>query len=193
MSASQIVNREHWLTEMARLTEPLFKGFSFAPYRVTCGWPCRGATGKARRIGECHYPQQDGKGSHEIFISPTLDEVPDVVGTLAHEMAHVLAGLGAAHGKGFVRVCRHVGLTRGKPGSVGPGESLAAVLAKLSEKLGPYPHVAIKPALRPTKPASSVGLTCPTCEYGVTISRKALEEFGPPTCSCGKAFQPKER
>jgi hypothetical protein len=49
------LNRESWLTELAKRVHPLYKGFAMAPYRLTCGWPCRMALGRRRRaIGECH-------------------------------------------------------------------------------------------------------------------------------------------
>lgn len=135
------LNREGWLTELAKTIEPLFQGFKFAPYRVTCGWPHKEAVSRKRRIGECHYPVRSLKegGVHEIFISPLLDKALDVAGTLTHEMAHVLAGHKAGHGKGFVTVCRQVGLTKGKPTSAVPGAELTDKLASRIKRLGSYP------------------------------------------------------
>ncbi len=186
------MNREAWLTELAKRVEPLFRGFAFKPYRVTCGWPCRSAlSGRNRRTGECHYPQVGRDGFHEIFISPTLEEAAEVAGTLTHELAHVIAGHEAAHGKGFVRVCRHVGLTKGKPQCVQPGEQLASELERMTTAVGKYPHVAIKPQAKPKKPPSSIGLVCPECECKITMGKTALDEFGAPTCACGTMFTTK--
>ena len=49
------MNREQWLTEVAVLAQRLFTGYHLAPYRVTCGWPCRNPLGRrVRTLGECH-------------------------------------------------------------------------------------------------------------------------------------------
>lgn len=188
---SPILYREQWLTEAASRLAPAFKPWGFGKFRVTCGWPCVSALSPRRkRIGECHYPTSSADGTHELFISPSLAKPEDVVGTLAHELAHVVAGHKAAHGKGFVRVCKAVGLTKGKAVSAEPGERLAAEIAKWLPSLGPYPHAALVPARKiRTTPPSSVGLECPDCECRVTMSRKMLDDFGAPTCACGTEFQ----
>ncbi len=181
-------NREAWLTELARVVEPLFKGFTMQPYRLTCGWPCRGATGKVRAIGECHALQSSKGGVHEIFISPVIADPLQVAGVVCHELAHVAAGIEAQHGKGFVKVCRHVGLTSGKPKFVGPGPLLIQHLEKVMVPLGPYPHQVMELALKPAKPRSTLSLLCIKCGCKVTMSLKWLEEAGAPTCACGGAF-----
>lgn len=184
------MNREHWLTEMAKRIEPIFIGFSLKPYRVTCGWPCqRGLARRGRVVGECHPAESSAEGLHEIFISPTLAKGLDVAGTLCHEMAHVVAGMAAQHGKEFVAVCRHVGLTKGRPTSVMPGDSLNGKLDKIIEDLGDYPHAALIPAKTKIERNPTVlGLTCGGCGCRVTISIKWLVEAGYPTCACGTEF-----
>ena len=183
------MNREQWLTEVALQAQRLFVGFAVAPYRVTCGWPCKNATGASgRRVGECH-AQEASKGKvHEIFISPLLDDPAEVAGVLTHEMAHVVAGIKAGHGKEFLRVAHHVGLTKGRPRSIGPGEQLEGQLRKITSKLGPYPHQALLLYPREKKEPSTVILQC-ACGCKVTMGKKWLDEPGLPTCACGLAFR----
>jgi hypothetical protein len=189
MNQTQSLNREGWLTEAGRIIEPLFRPLRVGAYRVTCGWPCKGGTSlKRRRVGECHPVESSRAGVSELFISPVLDGFGDVTGTLVHEMAHVVAGVKAGHGRGFVRVCRHVGLTKGKATSAEPGERLAEQVAKLLEPLGKYPHSALVPKGKPKKPPGVVGLECAGCGCKVTISFKWLGQSGPPVCGCGKSF-----
>jgi hypothetical protein len=178
--------REQWLTEVANQVEPVFKGFNLQPYRVTCGWPCRGGTGIRKRIvGQCFGIEASKGGVSELFISPTLDEPLEVAGTLCHEMAHIAAGVKAGHTGKFRVVCKHVGLTEGKPTSVMPGKFLEESLSKIIEKLGPYPHQRLVPTIRASnKPNNRVKLMC-ECGCFVVISRKWLDEAGPPTCGCG--------
>lgn len=185
------MNREAWLTELAAQVVPLFKGFVLKPYRVTCGWPCKGAlTRRARRIGECHALESSKGGVHEIFVSPLIDTSAEVAGVVCHELAHVVAGIPAAHGSKFVTVCRSVGLTSGKPTSVMPGPVLAEQLQKIITKLGNYPHTALVPrASVVSKPATSTGLACPACGCRISISLRWLDEAGAPTCACGTLME----
>jgi hypothetical protein len=135
----KMLNREAWLTKMAKLCEPLFEGFRIGGYRVSCGFPSRGGL-SGSRMGECHSYLASVEGVCEIFISPTLDDPVEVAGVLVHEMAHVVAGNRAGHGPHFARVARHAGLTCGSPQYASPGRRLLDALKKKVEKLGPYPH-----------------------------------------------------
>lgn len=187
------MNREGWLTELAKKAEPLFKGFHLPDYRVTCGWPSRNAMGnKSRRIGECHGAKSSKGGVFELFISPTIEKPLEVAGVLCHELAHVAAGIEAAHGKFFVRVCKTVGLTKGKPTQVMPGADLNDKLQKLIDPLGSYPHSAIVPVLKPVKPSSTLSLECP-CGCRVSMGKKWANEVGYPVCACGKTFVIREK
>ncbi len=185
------MNREAWLTAVAEGMRPLFKGMSLAKFRVTCGWPSKNPLGRNRRVvGQCFATECSRLGIHELFISPLLEKPDEVAGTLCHELAHVAAGVKAAHGKGFVRVCRHVGLTCGKPGNVMPGAALAAQLAEVTARVGTYPHSALAPVqVERPKVKSVVGLECPECQCKISISVRLLERCGAPTCACGAPFE----
>lgn len=183
-------NREAWLTEMAKAVEPEFREFKLVPYRVTCGWPCKMALGASlRRVGECHAPQSSKGGLSEIFISPLLDDPIEVAGTVAHELAHVAAGAKAGHGPWFRKVAKAAGLTKGKPTSVGPGPRLEERLRKIAEGLGPYPHVALAPPMKPRTPAKpTVGVVCGLCGCTVRMEVEWVNRSGLPHCGCGGAM-----
>lgn len=179
------MNREQWLTDLSEQVVPLFKGFQLQPFRLTMGWPIsRGAPGRKQVIGECHALESSTGGVHELFISPVLEEPLKVAGVVCHELAHVAAGVKAGHAKDFVKVCRHVGLTSGKPTQVMPGERLNESLRRIVAKLGEYPHKAMKLALTEKKPSSGVTLRC-ECGFRCSTSRKWVEGVGVPTCACG--------
>ncbi len=181
-----ILNREGWLTELGNRIKPLFGRYHLKPFRATCGWPSQNALGnKRRRLGECVYPVENPSGVREIFVSPLLDVSLEVAGTLVHEMAHVAAGHEAGHGPNYVKVCRLVGLTKGKPTSVMPGKLLNEKLEKLIADLGQYPHTAIKGNKRPTKPKSGTSLKCRECGCRISITFKWLGKSGNPKCGCG--------
>lgn len=193
-----LLNREGWLTEAASLLAPLFPDeLRNKPFRVTCGWPSiQGLGAKFRRVGECHAIENSKAGVHELFISPVLDDPLDVAGTLAHELAHVAAGLKAAHGKEFVKICHYVGLTSGKPKSIMPGPLLNAKIKDLLKTLPEYPHKALVPTAKEKgKSAGSVGLICTDvgCGCRVSIARKWLDAIPSlPTCGCGFPFSRKD-
>ncbi len=69
------------------------------PYRVSCGWPATAALSHGkRRTGECWFPvhSSDHK-THNVFISPVLQNPIEVLETLARELIHVAAGPNVGH------------------------------------------------------------------------------------------------
>jgi hypothetical protein len=182
-----LLNREEWLKRLAARVEPLFHGMKLAPYRLACGWPCRNAVGgKVLRLGECHALESSKAGVHEIFITPLIDDPQQVAGVTTHELAHVAAGIKAGHGRAYAKVCRHVGLTEGKPSQAAPGPRLADKLAALVAALGPYPHAAIVPSRRAVKARKGpVTLTCVACTCPVRMAAGWVAKAGNPTCGCG--------
>jgi hypothetical protein len=204
-----IMNREEWLTKVAKACEPLFPEMKLDNYRVTCGWPSSNGLGRRRRtVGQCFGPTASKAGVYEIFISPTLGTGLEAVGTLMHEMAHVIAGIDAKHGSKFVWVCNRAGITKGNPFSREPGEELNKRLDKLIQGIGNYPHQALTPTskivpkpirnlLLPdgteiTVEGNMVKLVC-SCECAAMMSYKHLEKSGYPTCGCGQPMKFREK
>lgn len=186
------MNREQWLTDLSAECVPFFKGFQLKPFRVTMGWPIEGGRpGKRQRVGECHALESSTGGFQELFISPVLEKPLEVAGVVCHELAHVAAGMKAKHGTGFVRVCKHVGLTTGKPTAVMPGEKLNESLQRIVDKLGEYPHKKMKLAMEAVKPGSGVVLVC-ECGFRCSTSQKWITEVGVPTCACGNDLKERE-
>jgi hypothetical protein len=185
--AMTTMNREAWLTEMARQLETiLFPKAKLEPYRITCGWPCRNAMGKRfRRVGECHGAKSSKDGHHEIFISPLLDDPLEVAGTVAHELVHVAVGLNAKHGRYFWEICCIAGLTKGPPTQAAPGPKLNERLGKIIAVQGAYPHQAIVPVAKVVHAASVVKVCCVDCGCVAVLSNKWLDKAGYPTCGCG--------
>lgn len=143
------MNREGWLTAAMSALRPHFrKAGLIVPRktRVSCSWPSHG--GMARK----HTSRVDGEtwfyknSAPEISISPTLgqDDV-EVLGTLAHEMVHASIGGRFDHRhKEFRLGIIAVGLTEGRPSASKAGPELRMKLAKISKKLGPYPHTGVR-------------------------------------------------
>lgn len=178
--------REAWLTELASQMQPFFRGFKLRPYRVTCGWPSRYGLGhKHIVVGECHSDDSSPDGIHEIFISPLLVKPIEVAGTLCHELAHVAAGVDAGHKGPFIRVCRHVGLTKGRPTQALPGPFLEGKVLRILERHGAYPHAGIIPVRKKVSKNESISLRCERCGCIIRISINWLDKAGFPKCGCG--------
>ena len=187
------MNREEWLTTLAKSVEVLFREYSLEKYKLTCGWPSRFATGlKMRRVGECHSKVLSKSGIFEIFISPTIDTPLEVAGIVCHELAHIAAGIKEGHGPKFQKVCKFLGLTKGKPTQVMPGKFLNERLTKEVAKLGPYPHQALQIAIKEVAQSDpSFTLIC-TCGCKCRMNLEWLTKAGFPTCGCGKLFDLKK-
>jgi hypothetical protein len=83
-----------------------------------------------------------------------------------------------------------VGLVRGKPTAVMPGDVLNERLQTIIDRLGPYPHQAIRLTTKPVKPKKSLTLTCDQCGCRVSMSIDWLDKAGAPLCACGGAMCP---
>lgn len=190
------MNRGQWLTETAKLMEPIFveRGFPIRnKYRLTCGWPCKGAMRlNGRRLGECHPPTVSEGNVNEIFISPTIADNAEVLGTVCHELIHVAVGNKEGHSGKFKTACLYLGMV-GKPTSATTGKELRERIDRLVNGLGVYPHQVIKIAAKSVKkPVPWISLEC-ECGCVVKITADVLEESGLPTCGCGEQFSLKEK
>lgn len=188
-------NREAWLTELALMVQPLFRGFTMDDYRISCSWPSKLALGRRiRRLGECYDVKASTGGVHEIFVTPLIDKPLEVAGVTCHELAHVAAGVKSGHKGLYLKVIRQVGLTKNKPTQAMPGPVLEEHLIRLVEKLGPYPHSAMQPFLQDEKEKtkSSFSVVCPECGCLCHMSNKWIQEVGFPTCACGSEMELKQ-
>lgn len=184
--------REHWLTDLAKQSERFFVGLKLPPYRVTVGWPLGGALSTKRQVlGQCFGSEVSTGNIHELFITPVIDEPMYVAGVLIHEMTHVIAGVDAGHKGRFTKIAKQIGLTKGKPTTALSGDKLSEYLQKVVDRLGPYPHKAIKPTLKKKeKEVKALTLSCEACECKIRMSIKWMSEAGIPTCACSGVFIP---
>lgn len=150
---------------------------------VSAGFPSRG--GLTKVIGECWASRAAAdEVTHHIFINPRLDDVVEVVATLAHEMVHAADDGEHKHKGPFVKAVRDMGLD-GKPTATVAGAAFAEWARGLDTQIGSYPHVALVP-LSTTKKQSTrmLKLEAECCGYVVRTTRKWLE-IGHPACPCG--------
>lgn len=184
------MTREQWLQDAVDGVRSRFSGAGYPlpqTVHVSVGFPSRGALGKI--IGQCWAGAASKDGNCQVFISPLLGDPFDALDTLAHELAHVVTP-GAGHRGKFVTACKALGLTKGKPKSVGAGPELAEELRRLNDRLGKYPHPALVASSLP-KPQGTrlLKVSCPECGYVVRVTRQWLDQ-GAPCCSiCELQFE----
>lgn len=140
-------------------------------YRVACGFPIgyRGSrTGKVA-LGQAFDPSISADGTFEVFINPILDRPLDVLAVLAHELAHVWAGIQCGHRGEFARVARGIDLVGPLTGtSAGPW--LSAELADIAQILGTYPHAKVDPNARKKQGTRLLKLQCNLCKWTARVS-----------------------
>jgi hypothetical protein len=182
------MNREQWLHECIQQLRPDFEQLAYPlpdKIRASCSWPSKsGLANKQRRIGEAWSAANSADQSCEVFISPVLKDPIDVSATLVHELVHCAVGVEKGHRGKFPTLAKALGL-EGKMTATAAGETLKVRLREITEAIGPYPHAELTHSNAPKK--QSCRLLKVACECGcvVRITRKWLDEVGPPTCGCG--------
>jgi hypothetical protein len=183
---SKYNTREEWLNAAVDLLRPIFKARAKVALpkniRISCGWTSTGR--RSSRIGECWSKKSSADGHIEMFISPTLSDLIDVLQVTTHECVHAGVGLEAKHGPIFKAAAHAMGL-EGKMKATVAGEAFKAEVAKpILAKLGAYPHGALSGGLSsgPKKQATRlIKVWCPECEYTTRITQKWID-VALPTC-----------
>ena len=187
--------REQWLNKVAELLKKtVFKraGYDLGliRYRIGCGLP-NGvrAFGNRRTIGQCWTHSVSADKTHEIFISPTVDDSLQVAHTLAHELCHAVVGVDHGHDKVFRKCAKAIGLA-GKMTATEPTEVFAKFLKAKLKKLGAYPHQKMDVTKRKKQTTRMIKLECPCCGYTVRASGTWIL-IGLPKCPDGTEFEVK--
>lgn len=179
--------REAWLKAAVEALRPIFEehGYEIPVYRVSCGWPSRGATKlNAQTIGQAWDPKCSGDDTPEMFISPVLGayEVDIVLATLVHEVVHIVVGSECGHRGAFKKCATEVGL-EGKMTETHAGEELERLLQVIATDLGTYPHAKITPGATKKKNKNRHHkLVCQKdeCGFSCRAANGPVEEFGVP-------------
>jgi len=178
------MNREEWLTQAAvRIASEL--ELEVGDFSISVGWPSKmGLSRVRRRLGECWKGEHSKDGVAQVYISPVLD---DPIGTVAHELLHVELPE-AKHGPAVAKRAKALGF-EGKPTNTEPGPELMARLNAVVKELGEYPHAPLSPTDKEQKQSTRLKKAeCPEHGYVVRVTRKWLDDMGPPLCPCKQAM-----
>ena len=132
------MTREEWLSAAVEELRPVFDSLNPLPekIRVTCGFPSVRSTALKKRIGEHWSPKASEDQTHEILISPVLDDSVEVFAVLVHELAHAATD-GDGHQGRFPATVRSLSL-EGKPSQTYAGDAFKQRFKDLIDGLGPY-------------------------------------------------------
>jgi hypothetical protein len=112
-------------------------------------------------LGQAFDPSISADGTFEVFINPILDRPLDVLAVLAHELAHVWAGIQCGHRGEFARVARGIDTA---------GAWLSNELGDIAQILGAYPHAKIDPNSRKKQGTRLLKLQCSGCGWTARVS-----------------------
>jgi hypothetical protein len=169
------MTREEWLQASVESVRPLFDILAHPlpdRIRVTCGNPSRNArSAKARAIGEHFSPRLSEDSTHEISISPTVDDPYEVFGILLHELSHAATD-GDGHKGRFPRLVQKLKL-RGKPTATFIDDDFRTEYKLIIDSIGAYPHARLNIGTA-KKPQGTrlLAAQCPSCGYLVRITSK---------------------
>jgi len=177
------INREEWLNQAVGELRGIFHANGFPlpdKIRVTCGFPSKHARSLNRAIGEHWSDSASLDATHEILISPVVDDPFEVFGILVHELSHSATPDSGHRGK-FEQCIRKVWL-EGKPTATTIGDTFRQNFAGLIEGLGAYPHARLNvQANRKVQGTRMLKASCPHCGYTIRLSSK-WANIGLPVC-----------
>jgi hypothetical protein len=174
--------REEWLNAALFELRPVFDAFSFPlpdKIRVTCGFPSSRAKALNAFVGEHWSPAASSDQTHEILISPVIDDHVEVLAILVHELAHAATD-GDGHGSRFTKCVRSLWL-EGKPTTTVAGSAFKSNFAGLLESLDAYPHAKLNVSGKKKQSTRMIKACCPSCNYTIRLT-KTWADKGLPIC-----------
>lgn len=180
--------REQWLESATTLLRPTIEEHGNLPDKlhIITSWPY----GNKKAIGQCFSSSWTKEGANYICISPKLGEdLPELLGVLAHELIHAMIGVDKNHGKAFKRVATAIGLV-GQMRATEVGPELRKKLEGMLMQLGSYPHAQMMPPVKEKKEAKRKQILKfmspvePTYTCWLTPAQAA--NVGPPICPISK-------
>ncbi len=173
--------REGWLNKAMKSLDKKFfagNGYDLPALRASCGFP----RGSAVAIGQCFDKTASADDTYEIFICPTQASPLKVLDILLHEMIHASVGIEEKHRGMFRKVALEFGFAGKMTATYAEeGGELHAKLVAVAEKLGDYPHAAMKKKTKPAKPNKWVRYFSTTEEqFRVVVNIDQVEMHGVP-------------
>jgi hypothetical protein len=159
------MTREEWLNKVLhRHVAKLLKDKAGVTLpkdcKVSVGFP---GGGSARsRIGECWPRVRSSIGVNEIFLNPSMRDVPKLVDVLVHESIHAADDCASGHRGFFRKTALAVGLT-GKMKSTVAGPELQKWIAEVIAKMPAFDYGSLDLTGRKKQTTRQLKLSCDEC------------------------------
>lgn len=181
-STEPVSAREAWLSRLAEGMASWFVdlGHPLPTFRIVSGFPSGGERG--HDVAEVW--SDDGGASYTILVRPDTRDRIRLAAGLAHKLARIAAGPDDTDSQVFRRIAVSVGL-RGRKTEEPPGALFRKLAKPVLRAVGPLPPSPAGPpdALRrPKQSTRLVKVSCARCGYVARVSRKWLDQSGPPHC-----------
>lgn len=175
-------SREKWLNNLATGMHKWFRdlGFPLPKTQVQTAFPSSGK--RTKKLTESWL--QDGQDMFVIVVRPDADDSMHIACALAFQLCQIAVGQRDEHGLLFKHLAISIGLS-GQRKEDQPGALFKELVAPLLKKLGPLPESSItlsKTDQHKPQPTRLRKVSCLECGYVVRVSRKWLDEKGPPHC-----------
>lgn len=188
--------REQWLNAFIEGSRFIFAEAGYPlpdEIKISIGFPSSNALGaKKRNIGE-HWDGDASGAPNQIFISPLLETVEAIAGTVTHELCHAAVGNKHKHNAPFIRCGEALGL-EGKPKNMGPGETWRTTHGNIIFALGELPHSKLAAQLKDSKAQKNRHgkCLCDTCGFTFRTTKKWVEgrELRCPDAACDGIVNP---
>ena len=182
--------REEYLLAVAQKAEvELFKpnGYTLPKYRVTCGFPHKGAFSLKRgRIGECWPPELSKDNTTKIIVSMTVDGPRQTIGVLVHEMVHAAVGCKHGHRGPFRKLALVVGLEVKMTATTESQELVDNYINPVISELGDYGHASNDYSQRKKQSTRMIKVECNNCGIKFRASRTVADQcYCCPVCGEG--------
>lgn len=147
--------------------------------RVSIGW----GYGAAEKIAGQSWPVIASSDKHyELFISPASKDGADILGTLAHELVHVVDNNKNGHKGPFKQIAESIGL-EGKMTSTTNGPAMREFAEAFIKRHGEYPAGSLsKTKGRKVQGTRLIKCECETCGYIARTTAKWITAEGEPHC-----------
>ena len=129
----------------------------------------------SRWTGACYPGAASDDGNPHIFIHPVLSDSTRVAGVVVHQLCHVALG-NRSHGPPFRRLATAMGLV-GKMTKTIEGPLFLAIMPATIDRIGPYPHSALRQLRRLDRKLARTRLVrvhCAACGYLVRTTQRWL-------------------
>lgn len=186
------MTREEWLDQVCQLlSDHVFKpvGYTIPKVKLSVGFPSKNATStKKRTIGQCWKAECSEDRVNQIFCSPVLNNSYEMADVLCHELVHAVDNCENGHKAVFKRICKDIGLTKGKATSASAGPELFLKIGSILRVVGPIPHSGLLASSIKKQTTRMIKVVCPDCGYTLRTTAQWLD-VGLPICCCGTEME----